>query len=78
MLLRVFAVFLHLLVACFAGGTIVACIVDYDRRFPNPPFHLSPQRVVVYLAIAVPALIFSTVRIIQHSRAIVRNAKRGG
>ncbi len=73
-------VFLYLLVAYFAVAVIVGSILDYDRRFPNPPFHMSPRRVAVNCCIAGLVMLFVMPRIVYHVgcvRRILRSGYRG-
>ena len=49
---------IHAFAALLAIGVLVACIVDYDRHFPNPKFHLSPRYAFVCGGIACATLVY--------------------
>ncbi len=49
---------IHGFVALLAIGVLVCSIVDYDRHFPNPKFHLSPTYAFASGGIACVVLLY--------------------
>jgi hypothetical protein len=50
--------------AILAIGSIVGAIVDYDRHFASPKFHLSPWYAVLVICIASAALVYIAIRVV--------------
>jgi len=56
------ALMFYIMAIYLSAGTIISSIVEYDKHFPNPRFHMSPARAYAYIAIASPILIYSALR----------------
>jgi hypothetical protein len=66
------SILIHGFAAMVAIGAIVGAIVDYDRHFPNPRFHLSPKYAFVVIGVASVALVYIAWRAIAAFRSLRR------
>ena len=49
---------------CFAVAFIAGAVHDFDRRFPNPEFHLTPALAYTYMAIGSAVSVFAAYRLV--------------